>query len=108
MNRIGGGRLGEKQSKMMRDRKPENMFGCLVQGAVKERPRMESMPELRNLRRSTAERLIGGVCAGIAEWLGWKTSTVRVLFVLGSFVPIIPGFVVYVILWAIVPARHQQ
>jgi len=42
---------------------------------------------------------------GIAEWLGWKASTVRILFVVGSFVPVIPGFVVYVILWVTVPAN---
>ncbi len=66
------------------------------------------MPQLRNLRRSSDDKLIAGVCAGIAEWLGWKTSTVRILFVVGSFLPVIPGFVVYLILWAIVPPKHQQ
>jgi len=66
------------------------------------------MPQLRNLRRSTDAKLIAGVCAGIAEWIGWKASTVRFLFVVGSFVPVIPGFVVYLILWVIVPAKHQE
>lgn len=64
------------------------------------------MPELKNLRRSTNNRRIAGVCGGIAEWLAWKPCTVRILFVVGSFVPIIPGFVVYLILWAVVPAKH--
>ena len=44
-----------------------------------------NMPELRNLRRSTDDKLIAGICAGIAEWLGWKTSMVRILFVVGFF-----------------------
>jgi phage shock protein PspC (stress-responsive transcriptional regulator) len=64
------------------------------------------MPQLRDLRRSTNNKLIAGVCAGIAEWLDWKTSTVRILFVVGSFVPVIPGIVVYVILWVLVPVKH--
>ena len=62
------------------------------------------MPQMKKLRRSTKGKIIAGVCAGLAEWLGWKPVTVRVLFVVGSFVPIIPGFIVYVILWAILPA----
>jgi phage shock protein C len=61
------------------------------------------MPRLRKLRRSSNHKLIAGVCAGIADWLQWKPITVRVLFVIGSFVPIIPGFVVYLILWVILP-----
>ena len=66
------------------------------------------MPESKKLRRFMEGKIIAGVCAGIAEWLGWKPGTVRVLFVVGSFVPIIPGFVVYLILWAIVPVNHQR
>ncbi len=65
------------------------------------------MPQLRNLRRATDKKMIAGVCAGLAEWLGWDVMTVRVLFVVGSFVPIIPGFVVYLILWLVVPGKHQ-
>ena len=64
------------------------------------------MPQMKNLRRSTDAKIIAGVCAGIADWLGWKVSTVRILFVVGSFVPVIPGFLVYVILWMIVPVKH--
>jgi phage shock protein C len=63
------------------------------------------MPHLRNLRRSTENRLIAGVCGGIAGWLRWDVHIVRILFVVGSFVPIIPGFVVYLILWALVPEQ---
>lgn len=66
------------------------------------------MPELKKLRRSMKGKIIAGVCAGLAEWLGWNPGIVRILFVVGSFIPIIPGFVVYVILWAIVPANHQR
>jgi phage shock protein C len=63
------------------------------------------MPRLKDLRRSTDNKVIAGVCGGLAEWLGWKPSTVRILFVVGSFLPVIPGFLVYVILWAFVPGK---
>lgn len=65
------------------------------------------MPQLRSLRRAMDKKVIAGVCAGIAEWLDWNVSTVRILFVVGSFVPIIPGFIVYLVLWMIIPAKHQ-
>lgn len=59
-------------------------------------------PAFKNLRRSR-RRWIAGVCSGLAEWLGWPAWVVRVLFVLGSLIPIVPGFVVYVLLWLLVP-----
>jgi phage shock protein C len=61
------------------------------------------VPSTGPLRRSTHNRIIAGVCAGIAEWRGWRPVWVRVAFVVGSILPIVPGFVVYVVLWLIVP-----
>jgi phage shock protein PspC (stress-responsive transcriptional regulator) len=58
----------------------------------------------RPLRRSRRTKIVAGVCGGIAEWRGWNVTLVRVLFVVGSLVPIIPGFVVYLVLWLLVPA----
>ncbi len=66
------------------------------------------MPRLRDLKLSREHKVIAGVCGGLAEWLGWKPITMRVLFVVGSFVPIIPGFVVYLVLWAILPKKRPQ
>ena len=56
------------------------------------------------LHRSRRDRVIAGVCGGIAEWLGWDPTLVRVLYVLTSILSIaFPGLVVYVLLWIIVP-----
>jgi phage shock protein PspC (stress-responsive transcriptional regulator) len=58
----------------------------------------------RPLRRSRQYRMIAGVCGGIAEWLGWDPTLVRVLCVGGSLLSVaFPGILVYVILWIIVP-----
>lgn len=46
--------------------------------------------------------MIAGVCGGLAERLGWSPSVVRILFVLGSLVPVLPGFLVYLVLWLVV------
>jgi phage shock protein C len=63
---------------------------------------------MAKLRRSRTNRMIAGVCGGIAERFGWDPTLVRVLFVVGSFVPIIPGFLVYVILWLLLPEEKKQ
>jgi len=55
-------------------------------------------------RRSRRHRWIGGVCGGMAEWLGWNPVVVPVLFVAGSIAAVgVPGSVMYVILWVLVP-----
>jgi phage shock protein C len=65
------------------------------------------MPQLKDLRLSINNKILGGVCAGIAEWLDWDPTTVRLVFIIGSFIPIIPGFVVYLILWILLPKRES-
>ena len=48
--------------------------------------------------------MLAGVCGGLARWLGWDPTLVRVLYVLLSIVSAaFPGFLVYLILWIIVP-----
>ena len=55
------------------------------------------------LKRSH-NKMIGGVCAGIAEWLGWDPTIVRVGYVLLSVLSAaFPGILVYIILWIIMP-----
>ena len=55
------------------------------------------------LQRSN-NKMIGGVCAGIAEWLGWDPTIVRIAYVLLSiFSAGFPGILVYIILWIIMP-----
>jgi phage shock protein C len=56
------------------------------------------------LYRSRRYRMIAGVCGGIAEWLGWSPSWVRLLYILVSILSIaFPGIIVYIILWVVMP-----
>ena len=56
--------------------------------------------------RSRQNRMIGGVCGGIAEWLGWTPAWVRVLYVLVSVLSAgFPGTLVYIVLWIVVPSE---
>jgi phage shock protein C len=48
--------------------------------------------------------MLAGVCGGIAEWLGWDPTVVRVLYVLFSILSVaFPGTLVYLLLWLIMP-----
>ena len=58
------------------------------------------------LYRSRDERMLGGVCGGMAKSLGWPASRVRVLYVLLSVLSAaFPGILVYLLLWIAVPAE---
>ena len=60
------------------------------------------------LQRSRDERIIAGVCGGIAEWLGWNASLVRLLYVIFSLASAaFPGILVYIVLWVLMPERED-
>jgi phage shock protein C len=60
----------------------------------------------QGLHRSRRNRIIAGVCGGIAEWLGWDPTLVRVLYVLVSVLSAaFPGILVYLVLWVLMPKR---
>jgi phage shock protein PspC (stress-responsive transcriptional regulator) len=60
------------------------------------------------LQRSRDQRIIAGVCGGIAEWLGWNASLVRLLYVIVSLASAaFPGILAYVILWILMPERED-
>ncbi len=59
------------------------------------------------LTRSKSDRMIAGVCGGLARWLGWDSTAVRILYVLVSiFSAAFPGLIVYIILALIMPAEE--
>jgi phage shock protein PspC (stress-responsive transcriptional regulator) len=59
------------------------------------------------LHRSREHRILAGVCGGIADWLGWSPTVVRILFVVISIASAaFPGILVYIILWLLMPKAH--
>ena len=49
--------------------------------------------------------MIAGVCAGLADYLGWQVSITRIAFLLVSVLSAgFPGMLVYAILWIVMPA----
>lgn len=57
---------------------------------------------MTRLARSRDDRVLAGVCGGLARYLGWQPRTVRLLFVLSCLLPG-PQFLVYLALWLIIP-----
>ena len=56
--------------------------------------------------RSRDDRMIAGVCGGLAKALGWSPTGVRILYVIVSVLSAaFPGILAYIILWAVMPAE---
>jgi phage shock protein C len=50
----------------------------------------------RRLTRSTTEKMLGGVCAGFAEYFGWAPWIVRFIYVLVTiFSAAFPSILIY-------------
>lgn len=55
------------------------------------------------------QKIIAGVCGGIAEWLGWDPTLVRILYIFISVLSAaFPGTIVYIILWIIMPGPEAS
>lgn len=51
------------------------------------------------------EKVLGGVCAGIAEYLGLDITLVRVAYLVLSVLTAFSGTIVYLVLWIVMPER---
>jgi len=60
----------------------------------------------RKLFRPKHGRVIGGVCAGLADWLGWSRGLVRVLAVASILIPG-PQVLAYIVLWILMPDEDK-
>jgi len=64
--------------------------------------------ETKKLTKSTNKKL-SGVCAGLAEYLGWDVTAVRVLYlILSVFSVAFPGLLLYIILALVMPEADNN
>ena len=61
--------------------------------------------EPRRLYRSENDKILGGVCAGLANYLRLDPAIVRIIFVLITF-GWGAGFLLYIIFWAVLPYKN--
>lgn len=57
------------------------------------------------LRRSKNNRMIAGVCGGLSEFFGISSFWFRLAFVIALIPGGVPGILVYIIMWMIVPSE---
>ncbi len=57
----------------------------------------------QRLYRSRRNKVIAGVCGGLADYFNLDPVIVRVIFALLLVPGGLPGFIPYVIMWAVVP-----
>jgi len=55
------------------------------------------------LHRSSTDSEIAGVCGGLAEYLGWSSGRVRLVWVLATLFTAFAGVIVYLVLWFLMP-----
>jgi phage shock protein C len=57
----------------------------------------------KRLVRNTDNKMIGGVCAGVADYFGLDPTLVRILTVVGAVLGLGSVVVAYVVAWAVMP-----
>ncbi|HVP90063.1 MAG TPA: PspC domain-containing protein [Terriglobales bacterium] len=63
----------------------------------------------KKLYRSTGQKMLGGVCGGLAEYFDMDVSLVRLIFVAVCLVTaILPMVLFYFIAWIVVPLEPRK
>lgn len=62
-----------------------------------------SPEERKILRRSRNNRIFAGVCGGLAVFFGIKAFWFRLAFLIALIPGGVPGFLLYLLLWLIIP-----
>jgi len=63
----------------------------------------------KKLYRSSKQRMIAGICGGLAEYFEMDVTILRLLFVAISLLSVlIPMVIFYIIAWIIVPEEEQS
>jgi len=65
---------------------------------------MDNQP--KRLYRSNKDRMLAGVCGGIAEYFNIDPTLVRLLAVVGFFVTASGFFWAYLIMWIVIPENN--
>lgn len=60
----------------------------------------------KRLYRSRKEKILGGVCGGVAEYLGVDVTLIRVIWILMVLLGG-PGLIAYIVCWLIIPEEPK-
>ncbi len=63
----------------------------------------------KKLYRSVQQKMLGGVCAGLADYFDLDVSLVRLIFVgVALITAILPMVLFYLIAWLVIPAPPKE
>jgi phage shock protein C len=63
----------------------------------------------KKLYRSVSQKMLGGLCGGLAEYFNLDVSLVRLLFVgIGLVTAVLPMTLFYIIAWIVVPQEGPK
>ncbi len=60
----------------------------------------------RRLYRSQTDKMLGGVCAGLGQYLDVDPTVIRLIFILAALLGG-HGILLYLILWLVMPPENQ-
>ncbi len=60
---------------------------------------------MKKLKPSSSDKIVLGVCGGLAMYFGWDTALIRVLFTTAIVLGIGSPLIVYLVLWLVM--RYQ-
>jgi phage shock protein PspC (stress-responsive transcriptional regulator) len=62
-----------------------------------------AQPRKQMLYRHPQDRLVGGICGGVADLVGWDANLIRILWVIVTLATGGGGFLAYLLLWGLLP-----
>jgi phage shock protein C len=63
---------------------------------------------MKRLYRSAKDRIIGGVCGGIADYFGIDPVIIRILWIIVTLASLGFGILAYLLAWIIIPRNPNQ
>ena len=69
---------------------------------------MNEINQTKRLVRARKGRILAGVCAGIAEYVGIDVTVIRLIFVVLGVVTAGVGVLVYLAAWIVIPEEGEE
>lgn len=66
------------------------------------------MSNERKLTRSRSDRMLAGVCGGLAQFFGLDASLVRIAYAILTIFTAFAGVPVHILMWIIIPEEKNR
>jgi phage shock protein PspC (stress-responsive transcriptional regulator) len=85
-----------------------SLYNKAIEHGKDKNRRLKGEPAMKKLYLSRTNRMMTGLCGGIAEWLGINATIVRLLTVIAAFISLGCVLLIYLLAVMIVPkAPHH-